>query len=474
MPAVTVAQESFRATHVAVLNGSNQNPPVGGAGYGLLIGKFTPTSRSFEYRVSVTGLGEPIIGAHFHAGGPEATGDILHTITFQGTGLTATGTWENIPLTTVDSLIRGLIYVNIHTGTAPEGKIRGQIGAIPNAGVYQLDPSNEVPPISSNDSDGNGDATITVDPESRVARYVARWCCMTGPATMAHFHRGARGTTGSIVHALVMNVGDSVVEGTWSGLSDQDIADIRSGNIYLNVHTDNYPNGEIRGQVIPIATFTAAISSQNETPAVTASAKGTGIMLAFGEPAQDFPVFGEFVVEGLTGAITAAYIHRGAIGINGGVAFDIQERNYPNFWTLESSIASPTDRAELIAGRMYANFQTATHPNGEARGQLIPALLNWDAISAVPSTPVTGDTPTIFSAFDKQSNRLLFRWNGGSTEGKVMLFSLLGQQVGEANLSDGIAAIDATSLPTAPYFVQLIIEGIPTATSRVMVANGTK
>ena len=474
LPVELLSQESFPATHIAVLSGTNQQPPVNGAGYGLLIGRFDPTSRSLEYRLSVTGLGETIAAAHFHSGGPEATGDAAHAITFPNGRLTATGVWENIPAATADSLLRGLIYVNIHTASAPEGKIRGQIQPIPNAGVYQLDPGNEVPPILPSNSEGSGDATITVDPQTRTARYVARWCCMTGPATMAHFHRAARGENGAVVHALTMNPGDSVVEGVWSGLSDQDIADIRSGNIYLNVHTDQYPNGEIRGQVIPIATFTAAVSSKNEVPATSTSAEGTGFVGAFGEQSQEFPLFGEFVVEGLTGPITMAHIHRGAVGTNGGAAFDLDQSAYPNLWHLETSIPDPTNRAELVAGRMYANFHTAANQNGEARGQLVPALLNWDAISAAPSEPVTGEAPKFLSAFDKVSNRLLFRWNGRSNEGKVILFNLLGRQVAEANLTDGATAIDAATLPAAPYLAQLLVDGTPTDVSRVMVAIGAQ
>ncbi|MCC7439393.1 MAG: CHRD domain-containing protein, partial [Armatimonadetes bacterium] len=322
------------------------------------------------------------------------------------------------------------------------------------------------------------DATITVAPQTRTARYVARWCCMTGPATAAHFHRAAQGESGPVVHALTMNTGDSVVEGVWSGLSDQDIADIRTGNIYLNVHTAQYPNGEIRGQVIPIAAFTAAVSSKNEVPETSASAEGTGIVIAFGQQSQEFPLFGEFVVEGLTGDITAAHIHRGAIGANGGVAFDLATRTYPNMWWLESRISDPTNRAELIAGRMYANFHTAQNQNGEARGQLVPALLNWDAISAAPldpvTDPVTGEAPKLLSAFDQQGNRLLFHWNGRNNEEKVRLFNLLGHQVAEATLTDGTAAINAASLPAAPYFAQLLVEGTPVAVGRVIVATGTK
>jgi uncharacterized protein YvpB len=38
--------------------------------------------------------------------------------------------------------------------------------------------------------------------------------------------------------------------GSMTGKSVEDlIKQIKKGNAYLNVHTDKYPNGEIRGQI---------------------------------------------------------------------------------------------------------------------------------------------------------------------------------------------------------------------------------
>lgn len=65
--------------------------------------------------------------------------------------------------------------------------------------------------------------------------------------TGAHFHRGAIGSNGPILQSIPLS--GHRATGTWTGLSEQDRNDLQSGGIYVNVHTQAYPNGAIRGQV---------------------------------------------------------------------------------------------------------------------------------------------------------------------------------------------------------------------------------
>lgn len=67
--------------------------------------------------------------------------------------------------------------------------------------------------------------------------------------TMAHFHRGSASVNGPVVGTI--NVSGSHFTGTWTNLTQQDRHDLSMGNIYVNVHTQAHPNGEIRGQVTP-------------------------------------------------------------------------------------------------------------------------------------------------------------------------------------------------------------------------------
>jgi hypothetical protein len=65
--------------------------------------------------------------------------------------------------------------------------------------------------------------------------------------TAAHIHRGAVGVNGPIVHNL-STTSFSQVSGTLT-LSEADVADLRAGNFYVNVHSREHPGGFARGQI---------------------------------------------------------------------------------------------------------------------------------------------------------------------------------------------------------------------------------
>jgi hypothetical protein len=70
--------------------------------------------------------------------------------------------------------------------------------------------------------------------------------------TMAHIHEGPVGVSGPIIFPLLE--ASYAGSGTWSTtvtLTDAQLATLRAGNYYFNVHSVAYPNGEIRGQIKP-------------------------------------------------------------------------------------------------------------------------------------------------------------------------------------------------------------------------------
>jgi hypothetical protein len=70
----------------------------------------------------------------------------------------------------------------------------------------------------------------------------------TNQVLFAHIHRGARGVNGPIVH-FISAVPFTQAAGTIA-LSEADVADLRAGNFYLNVHSVDFPGGFARGQMI--------------------------------------------------------------------------------------------------------------------------------------------------------------------------------------------------------------------------------
>jgi hypothetical protein len=104
--------------------------------------------------------------------------------------------------------------------------------------------SDEVPP---NTTTGAGEVKAKLDTSSKAFSYVVTYSGLTGPATMAHFH----GPAAAGVNAppiITMKTLPSPIKGT-ATLTDAQIADLKAGNWYFNVHTAAHPPGEIRGQL---------------------------------------------------------------------------------------------------------------------------------------------------------------------------------------------------------------------------------
>jgi hypothetical protein len=105
--------------------------------------------------------------------------------------------------------------------------------------------ASEVPPKTSA---GTGDALATLDTATKTLTYTVTFANLTGPATAAHFHGPAAAGTNSGVAVPLGNNPTSPIHGT-ATLTDAQIADLRAGKWYVNVHTAANPGGEIRGQM---------------------------------------------------------------------------------------------------------------------------------------------------------------------------------------------------------------------------------
>jgi CHRD domain len=112
----------------------------------------------------------------------------------------------------------------------------------------ELTGAAEVP--GPGDPDGSGTATITVNPGQEEVCWTIEAEGIELPATGAHIHEGAVGEFGDVV--LPLTPPDE--EGFSSGCAEvsREVAlDIlkNSEDYYVNVHTDEFPDGAIRGQL---------------------------------------------------------------------------------------------------------------------------------------------------------------------------------------------------------------------------------
>ncbi len=124
-----------------------------------------------------------------------------------------------------------------------------------------LSGSSESPAIST---PAKGSATFELDKTGKELKYKVTVNDIED-VTAAHVHYGMKGKDGPPVAAIDIKgsktgkfsgvlaegmITDKDLVGPLKGKSVEDLVkDIKSGELYLNVHTAKYPNGELRGQL---------------------------------------------------------------------------------------------------------------------------------------------------------------------------------------------------------------------------------
>jgi Cu/Zn superoxide dismutase len=229
----------------------------------------------------------------------------------------------------------------------------------------QLGGAQENPAVVS---DGQGVAVVTLD-QSQSNLYVnVSLSSLSGPITGAHIHEAAVGVNGPVVIDLTPYLVGNRIKGVVRGVPNTVLMKLLNGSYYINVHTENNPSGEIRGQ-LGLETdyrYSAQMDGSQENPAVTTDGRGLGIFTLSQNEAN---VHFKILFTGLTSTVTAAHIHRAAVGMNGGVVFSlvsfINGNTIEGDWQPDSTLLSA-----LKAGELYVNVHTDNNMGGEIRGQI--------------------------------------------------------------------------------------------------------
>ena len=108
-----------------------------------------------------------------------------------------------------------------------------------------LSGDQEVPAVSTK---ATGTGTIVVNADKTVSGKVTT----TGiKATAAHIHEAPSGKAGPVVISLTMDGDDTWSVAAGAKLNDAQYKAFEAGNLYVNVHSAEHKDGEIRGQLKP-------------------------------------------------------------------------------------------------------------------------------------------------------------------------------------------------------------------------------
>lgn len=200
-----------------------------------------------------------------------------------------------------------------------------------------------------------------------------------------HIHSGFAGQTGAIEEGVTFqettNFTAIIPQQNVKFITQAQAAAMKAGGLYYNVHTLNFPTGEVRGQILPRSNVMLhGVMSAGQTVPSSGFSLANGAMM--GELYGDKMVFsGSFNdleggfdpniaggshlhgnVPGRTGDILNTLVSGAAVGSTDGVFF----RQNNSFPVTDNLIDS------LILRTVYTNIHSQAVPSGELRGQIGP------------------------------------------------------------------------------------------------------
>ena len=421
------------------MDGAQAGAASNGRGTGYV--EWDSASAKVRYEMTYAGLNAPRTVTHFHSA---RNGGIVQGITFVDSS--ASGFWT-LPDTALNLLIKGELYVNIHTSFATGGEIRGAV--VPYGEFTFTIAMDGAQASTASLAQGTGWASL--DRFATKLKYRMTYAGLGSAFTAAHFHVSPGG---GILQPITF--AGNIADAEWTNLTDSHLRELLKGNVYVNIHTSVLDAGEIRGNlkygIVGDGVWTATVDGA--TAGTISTAKGTAWLALY----QDDSVKVRVTIAGLTSAFTSAHVHAG----NTGILFGI---NFTDSTGTATAFRPDSVLLQLIKGQLYVNVHTGTFGGGEIRGNLkfgsgvvtgvqidktsdqIPASYTLDQNYPNPFNPTTAIT---FSVAER---------------GKMTLkiYNLLGQVVAtllEDVKEAGIYSVsfDASGLTSGVYFYQLTTE----------------
>jgi hypothetical protein len=127
---------------------------------------------------------------------------------------------------------------------AAVGLVVAPAGALADTGFSAtIDGLQEVPP---NPSAGTGTGIFILNNAQTQLSFNISYGGLGSPETAAHIHNAPAGVNGGLVFPLPAA---NPKVGVWA-IPAAMVAQLLAGNLYVNIHTSQFPGGEIRGQIL--------------------------------------------------------------------------------------------------------------------------------------------------------------------------------------------------------------------------------
>lgn len=245
VPRAAAAQTTSMAAFSGVLSGAAVVPASGSAASGFIrVDLLSSSVMTLSMRFA--GISAGCTGINVRGPGAAGTNG---PVQFMSTCLSVTtGSAADVFILTPGQeaeLRNGLYYVVVTNAAFPGGEIRAQI--TPTRGFVGHFTSAGVVPVPST-SLGTGAAIVTVSPDS--VAFFTFFFSGVGTLTSMHLHGGAvPGVTGPQIVQVLSGGGDGGYVGVTFALSPSQLALLKAGLLYLDIHTSAFPEGAVRAQL---------------------------------------------------------------------------------------------------------------------------------------------------------------------------------------------------------------------------------
>jgi Ca2+-binding RTX toxin-like protein len=241
-----------------------------------------------------------------------------------------------------------------------------------------LDGSQEVPPV---DSLGSGRGLVVLSADESQIRVRLGFADLGGNSTLAHIHGPA--AAGANAPPIFDLTGTGAPSGDLGELSfdvtPEQVADLKAGLWYFNVHSTSAGSGEIRGQILPDHLLRGPLEARQVVSGSTSTARGygTATLAGAGDVATITLAFSSLTGENGLGVNTANRVHGPAgRGVEG---TPIETIELPASGSdagafVQDYLITPTQAAQLRDGQWYLQVESQEFPSGELRGQLVESL----------------------------------------------------------------------------------------------------
>mgnify|MGYP006284567443 CR=1 FL=1 len=278
--------------------------------------------------------------------------------------------------------------------------VRGVVTTQPTEFMALLSGSNEVPPVLST---GFGEVMAHLSGDTLWVSGSFSELTSDFNADIAggsHLHVGLAGENGGVELPLNATVDGDKRGGSFEQannmfvLSDSQKTLLLQRKLYVNIHTVEFPAGEIRGQLAPAADyhFRANLHGSNEAPPVFTQANGALLLELHSDTLVVSGRFQELDSDYNLDIGGGSHIHLAYAGSNGGVEIPLnQSLDDDNrggvYNALDNKFVLTTDQmTALMERRLYVNIHSVNNPAGAIRGQIVPQTARALLRAAVSGT----------------------------------------------------------------------------------------